>query len=331
MDKIKDKKRNKKTIIIVVCVIGIIGGSALYVYNLLNKINYVQLQDEETYEELTSEDLSVSKEVPSTEDTGIINVLLFGLDARDPGVNSRSDSIMIATLDTKQKKIKLTSIMRDTYVSIPGKKDNRINAAYAFGGPALAIKTVNENYNMNIEKYVTVDFFSLEKVIDKLGGVEIEIKDYEVNALNGLIQSLNNLNQHDNDSSLINGSGKHRLNGRQAVAYSRIRKVGNSDFERTDRQRAVLNALIREGKNIDLWEIPSLLSTVLPEVETNFTKNEILKYVYPALESAQNDVEDLRLPYEGTYENQRIRGMAVLVADMDKNREILHEFIYECD
>jgi len=238
---------------------------------------------------------------------------------------------MIATLDTKQKKIKLTSIMRDTYVSIPGKKDNRINAAYAFGGPALAIKTVNENYNMNIEKYVTVDFFSLEKVIDKLGGVEIEIKDYEVNALNGLIQSLNNLNQHDNDSSLINGPGKHRLNGRQAVAYSRIRKVGNSDFERTDRQRAVLNALIREGKNIDLWEIPSLLSTVLPEVETNFTKNEILKYVYPALESAQNDVEDLRLPYEGTYENQRIRGMAVLVADMDKNREILHEFIYECD
>lgn len=332
MEKSQNKKGNKKTIIIVLCIIvAIVGGTALYVYNLLDKINYVPLQDEETSEKMTPDDLSVSKDIPSTKDTGVINVLLFGLDSREEGERSRSDSIIIATLDGKHKKIKLTSLMRDTYVSIPGREDNRINAAYAFGGPALAIRTVNENYNMNIEKYVTVDFFSLEKVIDKLGGVEIEVKDYEVNALNGLVQSLNNLNHNDNNSPLVDGPGKHRLDGRQAVAYARIRKVGNSDFERTDRQRAVLNALIKESRNIDLWEAPSLLSTILPEVETNFTKNEILKYGYPALESAQNDVEELRLPYEDTYENQRIRGMAVLVPDMEKNREILHEFIYEND
>ena len=98
---------------------------------------------------------------------------------------------MIATLDTKEKKIKLTSLMRDTYVSILGRQDNRINAAYAFGGPELAIRIVNENYNMNIEKYVTVDFFSLERIIDKLGGVEVEIRDYEVRFLGSKANDIN--------------------------------------------------------------------------------------------------------------------------------------------
>ena len=146
--------------------------------------------------------------------------------------------------------------MRDTYVYIPGRGENRINAAYAFGGPALAIRTVNENYNMDIQKYVTVDFFSLEKIIDELGGVDIYVKDYEVKPLNGIIRSLNNLNKGKKCSPLIEKPGMHRLNGRQAVAYARIRKVGNSDFERTDRQRAVLKSLIKEGSSMELWEIP---------------------------------------------------------------------------
>ncbi len=333
-------KGYKKPIIIIICVIVcIIGGAALYVYNLLDKINHVPLvhESEDTEvsnkkpEQMTPEDLGVSKDVPDYEETGVINVLLFGLDSREPGERSRSDAIMIATLDGKHKKIKLTSLMRDTYVSIPGKQDNRINAAYAFGGPALAIRTVNENYDMNIEKYVTVDFFSLEKVIDKLGGVEIDIEDYEVKHLNGLIQSLNNLHKHDKDSPLIESPGKQRLDGRQAVAYSRIRKVGDGDFQRTDRQRAVLKSLIKEATSVNLWEVPSILSMIFPEVETNFTKNEILKYGYTALESAKNGVEELRLPYEGTYEHRRIRGMAVLVPDMEQNRAVLHKFIYEED
>lgn len=330
----KRKRRGIRILIAVLCIILLIAaGGVSYVYTLLGKIKHTPLvhengTDDEKPKKMTPEDLGVSDELKKYESKGVTNVLLFGLDGRTPGERSRSDSIMIATLDGKNKKIKLTSIMRDTYVSIPERQDNRINAAYAFGGPALAIRTVNENFNMNIEKYVTIDFFGLEKVIDELGGVEIDVKDYEIKHLNGLIQSLNNLNKNQNSSPLIQSPGKQHLNGRQAVAYSRIRKVGNGDFERTDRQRAVLMALVEEGKDVDLWELPGILSAVFPEVETNFTKNEILKYGWTGLESMKNDVEELRLPYEGTYEHQRIREMAVLVPDMEKNREILHDFIY---
>lgn len=329
------EKDYKKIIIIILCIImSIVCGSAIYVYNLLDKINHMPLVNDteistENPSEMTQEDLSVSKDLPIYEETGIINVLLFGLDGKHAEERSRSDVIMIATLDGKQKRIKLTSIMRDTYVSIPGKQDNRINAAYAFGGPALAIRTVNENYDMNIEKYITVDFFSLEKVIDKLGGVEIDIRDYELKELNDIIEGLNNINNNENTSPPILGTGKHILDGRQAVAYSRIRKVGNGDFERTDRQRAVLKSLMKKGVSINIWELPSLLSTVFPEVETNFTKSEILKYGYTAFESAKNGVEELRLPYRDTFQHQRIRRMAVLLSDMEKNREILNKFIYE--
>ena len=208
------------------------------------------------------------------------------------------------------------------------REDNRINAAYAFGGPELAIRTVNHNYHMNIEKYVTVDFVSLERVINALGGVEIDVKDYEVKALNSGIRSLNNLHKDDKDSPLIEGPGMHSLDGRQAVAYARIRKVGNGDFERTDRQRTVLKNLIGKAASLNPLEAHNLLSTLLPEVETNLSKAEIIKLGYVALKSAKNPVEELRLPYEGTYEHRRIRGMAVLVPNLERNRQILHDFIF---
>ena len=313
----KKNKKSKKKIILAVFA-AIIFGVFFYGYNMLNKIDYVPIEGEE--------DLGISDEAPV--DNKVTNILLFGLDSRAEGKRSRSDTIMIATLDASENKIKLTSLMRDTYVSIPGREDNRINAAYAFGGPELAIRTVNHNYHMNIEKYVTVDFFSLERVINALGGIEIDVKDYEVKALNSGIRSLNNLHKDDKDSPLIEGPGMHSLDGRQAVAYARIRKVGNGDFERTDRQRTVLKSLIGKAASLNPLEAHNLLSTLLPEVETNLSKAEIIKLGYVALKSAKNPVEELRLPYEGTYEHRRIRGMAVLVPNLERNRQILHDFIF---
>lgn len=314
----KKSKKSKKRNIILFTFLTIIFCVFIYGYYMLSKIDYVPIDEDK--------DLGISDDAPVEDE--ITNILLFGLDSRVEGQRSRSDTIMIATLDSKENKIKLTSIMRDTYVSIPGREDNRINAAYAFGGPELAMRTINENYNMNISKYVTVDFFSLERVINALGGVEIEVKDYEVKALNNGIKNLNNLHKDDSDSPLIEGPGRHKLDGRQAVAYARIRKVGNGDFERTDRQRTVLKSLIQKSASLNPLKAHSLLSTLLPEVETNLTKTEIIKLGYAGLKSAKNSVEELRLPYEGTYEHRNIRGMAVLVPNMEKNREILHDFIY---
>ncbi|NMA95293.1 MAG: LCP family protein [Clostridiales bacterium] len=333
---IDSRRRMIRALTILLCVLLLILGSGIfYVYNLLGKIQHNPLvKDSEEVnskpgKKMTPEDLGITKETQEElKKTGVINVLLFGLDSRKPGERARSDSIMIASLDTKKKVIKLTSLMRDTYLSIPDRQDNRINAAYAFGGPSLAIRTVNENYNMNIEKYVTVDFFSLEKIINRLGGVEIEVKSNEIKALNGLISNLNNLNKGDQDAPLIQSAGLQRLSGRQAVAYSRIRSVGNSDFGRTDRQRKVLTALAKQAKGANIWEVPDILSDLFPEIETNFTSNEILKLSVVGLEAVGRDIEQLRLPAEGTYEQRRIRGMAVLVPDMEKNRQILREFIY---
>ncbi len=310
-----NKKSHKKKIIILLIFIAIMSGAYFYVNSLLNKVNYVSLDEEQ--------ELSISQDVPKYEENKIINVLLFGLDSRVEGQRSRSDSIMIATLDTKEKKIKLTSLMRDTYVSIPGRQDNRINAAYAIGGPELAIRTINENYDMNIEKYVTVDFFSLERIIDKLGGVEVEIKDYEVRFLGSKANDIN--------PAIIDGPGTYNLNGRQAVVYSRIRKVGDGDFERTDRQRVILTSLISKASDISIAEAHSLLNILLPEVETNLTKGEIIKFSSIGMRSTKNPVDELRLPSEDTYEHERIRGMAVLVPDMEKNKEILHDFIFNGD
>lgn len=315
-----NKSPHKKKIIILFIAIATISCVFFYNYNLLNKINYVPLDEKQ--------ELSISQEIPKYEETEIINVLLFGLDSLVEGQRSRSDTIMIATLDTKEKKIKLTSLMRDTYIPIPDRQGNRINSAYAFGGPELAIRTVNENYNMNIQKYVTVDFFSLEKIINKLGGVEIEIKDYEVKSLNNGIRNLNNLHKDDIDSPLIGESGKHNLDGRQSVAYSRIRKVGNGDFERTDRQRTILTKLIAKISKINIIEVYSLLNILFSEVETNLNKSEIIRFSSIGIRSTKNSVDELRLPYEGTYQYKRIRGMAVLVPDIEKNKQILHDFIF---
>src|SRR5690606_23006837 len=123
------------------------------------------------------------------------------------------------------------------YVSIPGRKDNRINAAYSFGGPKLAMQTINQNFNLDITRYVTVDFFGLEEIIDAMGGVDIDVKEKEVNHLNKILNELNSLDKKNRTSPGITRSGLQTLNGRQAVAYSRIRKVGHGDTERTERQR----------------------------------------------------------------------------------------------
>jgi LCP family protein required for cell wall assembly len=144
-------------------------GTATYIYILLEQIEGEPLTD---YPNPEPEELGISESAPKTSETGVTNILLFGLDARSQKEASRSDTIMIATIDKKNQAIKLTSLMRDMYIPIPGRDSNRINTAYAFGGPALAIKTVNTTFNLDIRYYATVNFFALEKVIDQVGGVE---------------------------------------------------------------------------------------------------------------------------------------------------------------
>ncbi|MGL5506585.1 MAG: LCP family protein, partial [Paraclostridium sp.] len=175
-----------------------------------------------------------------------INIALFGLDRRNEKEKARSDSIMIASIDINKQNIELVSLLRDTLVEIDGYGKDKLNHAYAYGGAPLAIQTINDNFDLNIDKYIAVDFFSLAKVIDILGGVEVELKDYEAKQINNNLVELNSIEGLSEGSDYISGKGIKNLNGRQAVAYSRIRKEGNGDYQRTERQRNILKSLAKK-------------------------------------------------------------------------------------
>jgi len=309
-------------IVLLLLFVGALGYTGYFMYSMLDKIVEKPLEE-------TPEELGISESAPKEEETGVINILLFGLDSRVEGKNSRSDTIMIATIDKKNQAVKLTSLMRDMYVSIPGKQDNRINAAYALGGPSLAIKTVNTNFNLDIRRYATVDFFALEKIVDKLGGVTIDVKPAEIPALNSALSELNRLDKESPDSKPVTKSGPQLLNGKQAVAYARIRKVGHGDYERTERQRTVMSALFKKAKSTGVLKLADLVSTVLPHVETNMSKGEIMSLGMSVMGFRSKDIQQYRLPVDGTFKSQKVRGMAVLVPDMEKNTDLLHKFIYE--
>ena len=304
------------TISIVAAVLLIFGGIYFYTSSMLNKIKKVQIPQK-------NEDLGISSE--PFEAKGVVNIVFFGLDRRNPDQASRSDSIMVVSIDNENKKVKVTSLMRDMYVPIPGKESNRINAAYAYGGPVLAIKTINTNFNLDIKNYVAVDFFGLEKLIDKVGGVQINVSAAEAKVLNSYLGELNNLN---GDTTSNVKAGLQTLNGRQAVAYSRIRYVGHADYERTERQRRVLNELFKKIKAQGTVKIPGIISQLLPYVETSLTNSEILDYTLECMKFNTNSIDQYRLPVDGSFKSESIRGMSVLVPDMEKNKSLLHEFIY---
>lgn len=298
-------------------------GTGMYAYSMLDKIPRTSLADSKP------EDLGITESSPKEKETGVVNILLFGLDRRDASEKQpRSDSMMIATIDKTNQQIKLTSLMRDMYVSIPGKTDHKLNSAYAFGGPTLAIKTINSNFNLSIDKYAAVDFFALEKIIDTLDGVEIELKNEEVKFLNSALSELNNLDKSGNKSPNVTNGGLQTLDGKQAVAYSRIRYVGRDDFERTERQRRVLSQLFDKVSNMNAGKATKLATTLLPHVETNMTNTEIITLGTAVLGFKDKKVYQYRIPVDNTFKNEKVNKMDVLVPDLTENNRLLHDFLY---
>jgi LCP family protein required for cell wall assembly len=312
------KKRNKIIAAIAISLVVVIPfGSYIYTQSLLNRMTRTELPKSDEELGITSQTANTTTdsnkpEVNKQEEKkdNILNIVFFGLDRRNPDDNSRSDSIMVVSLDKKAEKVKVSSLMRDMYIPIPGKEDNRINAAYAYGGPLLAIKTINSNFGLNIRDYVTIDFFGLEDLIDKVGGVNIDIKANEVPLCS------------------VSKPGLQRLTGKQALAYSRIRYVGNSDYERTERQRRVLNELFKKVKEQGTTKLPGMVTTLLPFVETSLSNNEILDLAIEATKFNTQNIEQFRLPVDGTFKSQTIRGMSVLVPNVEQNKLKINEFIY---
>ena len=247
-------------------------------------------------------------------DDSIVNIMLIGQDRRPGEARARSDSMILVTFNKAKKTITMTSFMRDLYLDLPnGYRDDRINVAYYLGGMELLDKTLYESFGVIVDANVEVDFDQFQYIIDLLGGVEIELTESEARYID----------------KKMGGDyvepGVQILNGREALWYARNRSSGGtSDFGRTDRQRTVLMALMEAYKGQNTLDMLGLVDDILPMVTTDLSKSEVIDYVwalYPML--AECEVITQRIPVDGGYYNANVRGMAVLMPDMDVNRQAL--------
>lgn len=318
------RKEIQITLLILSIVVGIIiiGLTAvgLYAGGLLNKVEEVKIE---------KENIGIKDEVEEKlkEYEGTIrNIALFGIDADEGGIG-RSDAIIIATLDTEHKKLKITSIMRDSYVDIEGYGKDKINHAYAYGGAELAMNTLNKNFDLNIEDFATVDFSSLPKIVDQLGGIDLNIDSEEMEFINGYIGDINNVN--GTDASQITKPGIHHVNGTQAMAYCRIRYTSGDDYKRTERQREVLSQLFNKIMEMPVIEYPELLSELLPMVKTSLSSGEILELGNEVLKIGTNNIEEERFPIDGYCQGDYIDGVFYLTFDEETTINQMHEYIFE--
>lgn len=248
----------------------------------------------------------------------LVNILLVGQDRREEEDSARSDSIILCSFHRENNRLTMTSFLRDLYVEIPGRQSNRINAAYAMGGTKLLNRTLEHNFDVQIDGTVEVDFTQFAGIVDLLGGVEITLRQDEADVINA-----------ETGSTLTEGA--HILNGEQALAYSRIRKLDiDGDFSRTNRQRKVMAALLKACQNTQPSELLPVLSQLLPMVTTDMNPGQILMCAIEILPNlSQTEIVSQRIPTDGTYTDQTINGMSVLSADMDAARRFLKETLLQ--
>lgn len=241
----------------------------------------------------------------------IVNILLIGQDApSDSG--ARSDSMILCTFNKRNNTITITSFLRDMYVKIPGYQKNRINAAYRFGGTELLSKTLYENFGIEVDGSIQVDFSCFEKIIDKLGGVTMELTAAEAKFIN----------THVRGSDLTEGT--QLLTGAQALTHARNRYDSDGDFSRTNRQRKLLHELLETYKSKSLPEMLGLIQELLPMITTDITKADLTGYAVSLLPMASGaDIRMQAIPVEGAYRYATIDGKSVLLPDLEKNKQAL--------
>lgn len=318
------------SIILIFCFISIAFITILNIYlSKINKINInkTNISTNETFSK--QEDTPPNNEENSVQETNpnIINIALFGIDEVE-GTAGRSDCIMIFTIDNKHNKLKLSSIIRDSYVTIPtiNRKD-KINHAYAFGGPKLALQTINANFNLNLDRFITVNFSSLPKIIDDIGGINLTITNDEFKYINDYIDDLNKKN--NTNISSITSPGIQLVNGIQALAYCRIRYTEGGDFERTQRHRNVLNQVFKKSKDIPITQYPKLLDEILPILHTNLDKTEIISLALNLNSLKNTTMLQDRFPYDEDGSGKVIDGIYYYVFDENLTAKRIHNFIFE--
>ena len=259
---------------------------------------------------------------------GMTNILLIGLDARPGEKTGRSDSMILMTLDADHNCIKLTSFMRDLYVEIPGRKNNRLNAAFVFGGPELLMRTLKQNFGVDVDHYVAVNFSSLGSLIDQLGGLTLTVEDKYLPRLNAVIKQDNIVLGIALDDGLLAEAGEQHMTGKQAQAYARYRYgTPDGDAGRTVRQREVVLKCMEKIKELSMDKMVTLALTNMDKVITDMSLLDVVALAPAAFQLKDADVRQLRIPIDGSYSAQTISGMAVYVPNRTKNLQAMTDFI----
>ncbi len=255
-------------------------------------------------------------------DPDVINILLLGDDGRTQEDTGRTDSMMILSYNQKLNTVKIVSLLRDTWIYIPGRENwNRLNTAYRFGGIGLAINTINTNFDMDIQYYMLVHFDDITAITDSVGGIDLELDEREVEYLNAYSGSPNILEE---------GSGVRHLDGLQVFRHCRNRSLGNGDWTRTERQRAVMRAFYhRAAAEKDATALAALMYSLMSYVETNMKPWQMISLGQSIVFGPHNgEPQTAALPFKGTWSYAYEGKMAVIHIDIEKNRDALHEFLY---
>ncbi len=322
----KEKKRRKKSFIgkfigrfvrtLLVMALVVFGMYSCTSLSLINKMDYTVTGERNR----RSDALSRSY---------VTNVLIIGTDGRTADEAARSDTMIIASINNRTNQVSLISLMRDCYVEIPGYSNNKLNAAYTFGGPELLMDTIEHNFGIAVEDYISLNFISVANIVDSVGGIDIEISDAEAQEINTILQAEVNEIMGDNSlDDLLKKGGKLHLNGKQALSYARIRYVGNADFERTERQREVIGLVMDKLKSLNPTILPKLSTSVLPDVKTNMSTAELYWLSLKVPFIIGYDRQQLRIPAENTYYGQNMDCGDSLIVDFNANYNIIYENAY---
>lgn len=316
----KGKNKNLKGIIVIAIVIALIIGAAVtagfHFSSNNNKGNIFETSTSDTETSaidsnnvITPEDIEWNGDkFKADDDDKLFNILLIGQDRRPDEGRQRSDAMILCSFNYETNELAMISFLRDLYVQIPGYSDNRLNAAYVYGGFPLITQTFEKNFGVSVDGCLEVDFDSFEQIIDILGGVEIELTAAEAQIIGG--------DAHE---------GTCHLNGEQALTYTRIRKI-DSDFQRTERQRDLLSSMFVKMKDCTLPELMELVNEILPLMATDMTDEDLLSFAASFASSlSELKIENYGVPSDGNYKNATINGMAVLVPDLYEIKKLIFE------
>lgn len=348
------KGRAKRIICVILSVIFLVCGSGMiYYYSILNSMNFKSIDNDN--EDPTMESISALEGDATNlslsdgellQDSKILNVMLFGEDnSKKTSVSGfgLSDTMIMMSIDNRHKKLKLTSFQRDTYLYIPGHGYNKLNASYTLGGAKLAIQTIEANYGIKVDRYAVVDFESFKEIVDTLGGVDIELTQDEIDYINYQMYKNGQVSEY---TTITDEPGIVHLDGKEALWYARNRGLtvgedGNEigidgdDWDRTSRQRKLLETMFNSMKSADLTKIISIVSSVGPLITTNLKKDEITALVSHSLTYLSYDVEQYYVPEEGLWyydDRTEINGditSTIKISDLEKQRIKFASFIFE--